>query len=168
MTAVERLVHERAIHEVLLRYCRAIDRCDAALLRSCYHEDATDEHGPFVGGADEFVTHALGELRTRADSHGQVTTHLLGNVLMDFDGDTADVETYFLANHVEDRDDHFRVFEFHGRYLDRFERRAGEWRIADRVVIHDWSEIRENRRGLRPGMHPYRQGVPGPNDPLYR
>ena len=28
---------------------------------------------------------------------------------------------------------------FAGRYVDRFERRAGTWRIARRVVVHDWS-----------------------------
>jgi hypothetical protein len=25
-----------------------------------------------------------------------------------------------------------------GRYLDRFERRDGEWRIAERVMLYDW------------------------------
>jgi hypothetical protein len=25
-----------------------------------------------------------------------------------------------------------------GRYLDRFERRNDEWRIAERLVVHDW------------------------------
>jgi hypothetical protein len=25
-----------------------------------------------------------------------------------------------------------------GRYLDRFERRRDEWRITERMVVHDW------------------------------
>ena len=31
------------------------------------------------------------------------------------------------------------VENFGGRYLDRFAWRAGEWRIAQREVVHDWS-----------------------------
>ncbi|MEP6659417.1 MAG: nuclear transport factor 2 family protein [Acidimicrobiales bacterium] len=156
-----------AIERVLLRYCRAIDRCDAELLRSCYHDDAHDHHGPYRGDRDGFVDYAIGDLRARAESHGQLTTHLLSNILVDIDGDVADAESYFRASHVEDREDHFRVFEFNGRYIDRFERRDGEWRIASRVVVHDWSEIRSNRRGLRPGTHDYAQGSLAPADPLY-
>jgi hypothetical protein len=30
-----------------------------------------------------------------------------------------------------------------GRYLDRFERRGGEWRIFARVLVRDWYEIVE-------------------------
>ena len=30
-----------------------------------------------------------------------------------------------------------------GRYVDRFERRHGEWRIAARTVVYDWIEERE-------------------------
>ncbi|MBV9592523.1 MAG: nuclear transport factor 2 family protein, partial [Actinobacteria bacterium] len=116
--AVQALIDERAIREVLLRYCRAVDRCDAELLRSCYHEDARDEHGDFVGGRDEFVAYAIGALRSRAAEHGQVTTHLTGNVLIDLDGRFADCESYIRASHAEDRPDHFRVFEFNGRYID--------------------------------------------------
>jgi SnoaL-like domain len=39
------------IHDVLARYCRGADRCDAALMQSCFHEDAVDEHGFFNGPA---------------------------------------------------------------------------------------------------------------------
>ena len=27
------------------------------------------------------------------------------------------------------------------RYIDRFEKRGGEWRIAHRQVVYDWSKI---------------------------
>lgn len=161
---VAELVDRTAISDVLHRYCRAIDRCDAELLRSCYHPDAVDHHGPIRGRRDEFVDRAISELTLRAASHGQLTTHVLGNVIIDLDGDAAAVESYFQAAHVEDRDEGFRVFEFHGRYLDRFERRDGEWRIARRTVVHDWSEIRSSRRGLRPGQHAYVQGVAGSDE----
>ena len=165
---VRELHDEMSIRAVLLRYCRGIDRCDAELLRSCYHEDAFDDHGPFKGGRDDLVEYSIAQLRGRTESHGQVTSHLIGNVLIERDGDVARVESYFKASHVEDRADHFRVFEFNGRYVDRFERRNGEWRIGRREVIHDWSEIRNHRRGLVPGRHDYAQGTIFPDDAIYQ
>jgi ketosteroid isomerase-like protein len=165
--SVESLAVRAAIQDVLTRYCRAIDRCDAALLRSCYHGDAYDDHGIFAGGRDEFVDFSLGALRARNETHGQLTSHVLGNVTIEIAGDTASVESYFTASHVEDRQDHFRVFQLQGRYLDEFSRRADDWRIARRLVVHDWSEIRENRRALQIGAHRYAQGSLHPSDPLY-
>jgi hypothetical protein len=47
--ALQQLIDKLEIHEVLTRYCRGIDRCDAELLESVYHPDATDNHGQFVG-----------------------------------------------------------------------------------------------------------------------
>jgi hypothetical protein len=28
-----------------------------------------------------------------------------------------------------------------GRYVDRFERRAGQWKIAERTVVVDWQRV---------------------------
>ena len=42
--ALQRLLDEDAIKKVHLRYCRAIDRRDFDLLRTCYHPDAEDDH----------------------------------------------------------------------------------------------------------------------------
>ena len=39
------------IKQVLYMYCRGVDRGDAELIRSVYHPDAIDEHGPFWQGA---------------------------------------------------------------------------------------------------------------------
>ena len=41
---VTAVVAKQDITDVLMRYCRAVDRIDAALLRSCYHPDATEDH----------------------------------------------------------------------------------------------------------------------------
>ncbi len=38
-----------AIRQAALRYCRGVDRLDAELMFSAYHDDATDDHGVFVG-----------------------------------------------------------------------------------------------------------------------
>ena len=47
------LLDKQEIEEVVLRYCRGIDRRDFDLVRSCYHPDARDRHGSFDGTVDE-------------------------------------------------------------------------------------------------------------------
>jgi hypothetical protein len=49
MDDLQVLVAEAEIGRVIARYCRAIDRMDEGLLRSCYHPGATDEHGVVPG-----------------------------------------------------------------------------------------------------------------------
>ena len=50
-SAVARAAAAEAIRQAALRYCRGVDRLDAELMRSAYHDDATDDHGVFVGPA---------------------------------------------------------------------------------------------------------------------
>lgn len=131
-----RLLDERAIESVLKRYCRAIDRRDLALLRSCYHDDATDRHGSFFGGADEYVAWVDGLL-----ARYRMTTHALNQITIEFadDPDVAAAETYGISVHRGDPAKPHQNLATAFRYLDRFERRAGEWRIASRVAIGEWS-----------------------------
>lgn len=48
--AVRVLLDKQAITEVVLRYCRGVDRLDMALVRSCYHDPIRLVHGsrPYV------------------------------------------------------------------------------------------------------------------------
>jgi len=94
---VQQLLDERAIREVLLRYCRGVDRLELDLVRDCYHPDAIDDHGSFRGGVDEYLAW-IGRLLPRYE----VTMHLLGNTLVEFSPDRPDVarvETYGVAIH---------------------------------------------------------------------
>ena len=63
--------------------------------------------------------------------------HMTGNVLIRIDGDAAKVESYLWSVSVMPGDDPRQVMVC-GRYLDRFEKRDDEWRIAERLVVHDW------------------------------
>ena len=72
------------ITEVVIAYCRAIDRMDEALLRSCFHPDATHEHGAFKGLSADFCTHAIETVKGLALSH-----HQLGPVSIALDGERA-------------------------------------------------------------------------------
>ncbi len=51
----DELVDRELIRDLVQRYARGVDRRDFELVRSCYHADAIDEHGPYVGGVDGFV-----------------------------------------------------------------------------------------------------------------
>jgi len=129
------------ISEVMVRYCEALDRRDVVLLRSCFHADSTHDHGGFVGPSMEFCDHAMALLAQLV-----ATQHLLGNISIKVAGDTATASSYFQAYHrmpshgamvfPQARPDE-DVF-IGGRYLDRFERRDGAWKIARRNGILDW------------------------------
>jgi len=140
-TIVATLAAKDGVRDALLRYCRGVDRLDEELLRTAYHPDAIDDHGVFVGPADEFIVWILPLLRDNYVS----TSHVLSNQLVEVDGDRAWAETYYTAVQVHDRTG-VRVEErVTGRYLDDFERRDGEWRILlHRVVVdsQNSSEVR--------------------------
>ena len=163
---IAELLDREAIRDCIYRYCRGVDRADEAALRSAYWPDATDQHGPYSGPVEGFVQWAKGIF----DS-GARNVHIAGNILIEFvAADEAVVETYFLAlQRGPGKDAGLRQFVIAGRYCDVFERRAGEWRIARRLVVYDWveeqiaaSESEATRFGPR---LPF--GARFPDDPIY-
>jgi len=137
-TAVDPLLQElldkQALHELVIRYCRAVDRGDEELLRSVYWEDAIDDHGYHTGTREEFIAHMNATSWTAEQKQVRVQ-HSLTNETFEIHGDVAYGETY-----VEVRDSAGGELAIRGvgRYVDRFERRDGEWRIAHRRVVPDW------------------------------
>lgn len=131
--ALVELVDRRRIEDLILRYCRGIDRLDADLVRSCFHPDATDTHGSFHGTADEFITWAF-DLLGRYDA----TMHLVANHMATIRGDAAVAETYGVAHHRSSDPDPRRNLTVGFRYIDRIERRADDWRIARRIATTEW------------------------------
>lgn len=129
------LLDKQSCAELVYRLARAIDRCDEKLLRSLFHPDATDDHGVFHGTAGDFATWVmpvLGSMRR--------TQHCICNVLIEVKGDKAYGESYFIAHHALPQDggkDQFMIAA--GRYLDKFERRDGAWKIAHRHASYDWN-----------------------------
>jgi hypothetical protein len=135
-STLQALLDKDAIRDCLYRYGRGIDRADEELLRSAYWPDAQDCHGAYRGSADGFIAQALPRLRA-----GGRGVHQISNVLIELHGDLAAVESCFLALQTTAAAPAQATF-LCGRYLDRFERRGGEWRIADRTVVYDWIEER--------------------------
>jgi hypothetical protein len=134
--AVRRLTDRADILDCLHRYTRGMDRHDQDLVRSAYHDDAIDEHGGFVGPIEAFIEWAM-QYHSSQIRH----QHIIANVSYDFDddagGDTAHTEAYYLFVGVE-ADEEAPLTVVGGRYVDRFERRAGRWAIAARVTIVDY------------------------------
>lgn len=131
---VTELADRESIRQCLYRYCRAIDRCDFELLASVYWPEATEDHDPYVGSVAGFIEFA----RTTLQAMDQ-TSHMVANILIDIEDDTAYVESYVRAHHRLSREDgtkHDLVTA--GRYVDVMHRREDEWRIASRVVVRDW------------------------------
>src|SRR4051812_42469538 len=101
------------IEAALHRYCRGIDRMDAALIRSAYHDDGYDDHGDyFRGTVADYVPWVLEVLAARFDS----TMHTLSNISIAEDGGVAKVESYLIAYHVTKGGGALRVFG--ARYVD--------------------------------------------------
>lgn len=165
---IERMLARDEIREVLARYARGVDRADGPLLKSCYHEDAIEEHGgAYSGNAFAYVDGAI----PRIERLGPMQ-HLLGTSHIEFDGDLAYVETYiwtFLRLRLESGDlDTFTG----GRLIDRFERRDGAWKIAHRRTVFDWNRDAPSNEAwvngmFKPGTPGMLQGRKGRADPSY-
>lgn len=154
-----------AIRDALYRYARGIDRADEAALRSAYWPDASDCHGAFRGSASGFIEQALPRLRA-----GGRGVHQITNVLIELLGEQAAVESSFFALQTTAAAPAHETL-LCGRYLDRFERRGDEWRIAERTVVYDWIEERQRPELAQDHATLFgrRQptGARAPADPLY-
>jgi ketosteroid isomerase-like protein len=159
---VSELLDKDAIREVIYAYSRAIDRHDPDLLRSLYHPDAIDDHGRFIGTADEFARYAMG----RMEQEFECTYHTMGSIVIELHGDEADVETYMFGVHIaKETADPQTIDILAARLVDRMERRDDEWKIARRTVIRDW---RHRTPLLDPsGADEFKRGRSGRDDPGY-
>jgi hypothetical protein len=145
-TDLQRLADRSAIQDCVHRYARGIDRRNWDFLASAFHPGAMLHQGDFKGTIEEMLANV-------AARHAGIeqSAHLLTNILIEFDSDDgAVVETYYLAYlrnaHLPavvrtdllgtDAGEGGKVdMRSLGRYIDRFERRDGQWRIAKRVCI---------------------------------
>jgi ketosteroid isomerase-like protein len=124
---LEELEARSAIEDSLKRFARAVDRQDWKLARELYHDDAFDDHGFFKGPPDAFLAHIA---KLHVEQHHSM--HFNTNVLIEFKSrEHAFVETYVL---VLQRFADKRVTAS-ARYLDRFEKRGGAWRVAHRTLV---------------------------------
>ncbi|MFT4825747.1 MAG: hypothetical protein ACJASY_002018 [Halioglobus sp.] len=131
---VQDLLAKQSIYELSCRYMRALDRTDAHLLRSVFFDDAYCEYGFVNGAPGPFIDYAIEALKGHVANQ-----HMIGNVLIELEGDEAFGEVYFQAYHKVEGERGFEDIVISGRYLDRYEKREGEWKMAYRSERVDWS-----------------------------
>jgi hypothetical protein len=132
LARLEHLLDRQDILDCLTRFSRGMDRFDRELFLSAFHPDAAISAGSFVGGPVDLYDWA-----SALHEQGQSATHHnLLNLTCDIDGDTAHTETYYLFV-GRNRDE--TNWMAGGRYIDRLERRNGEWKIALRCNAVEWS-----------------------------
>jgi hypothetical protein len=121
------------IRDCIVRLARGEDRRDAGLIRASYWPDSRSDYGVFEGDFDAYLAWVV----PGADAITN-TQHVLGQSFIELAGDKASVETQVISYHRVDMGEGERDTCIGGRYLDRFERRGGEWRIAHRTMLYDW------------------------------
>ena len=164
---IARDVAENAIRRTLYRYCRGIDRRDFELVRACYHPDALDDHGDYLGGVDGFLDYAESTLR-----RFERTMHFMGNILVEVElaADFARSEAYAMAFHRLRASEKkpLRDFVVGLRYVDDFEKRDVGWRIANRICVFEWSRIDPVGEGPFSFGAAHTMGLHGKDDTVFR
>ena len=160
---IRQLIDERDIRRVLHLYCRGIDRMDRALVASCYHADASDEHGSFSGGVEGFLDWSF-----RLLERYERTQHFIGSTLVEVGAPgVARAETYGIAVHETPGGEPELNLTTGFRFIDRFEARdRGDWRIAQRVATTEWVR-RTSPEDYWPIAETLRSGRRDRSDPIY-
>lgn len=130
---IRALLERDKIRECIVRLARGEDRRDAELLKASYWQDSTIDFGMFVGSFDKYLAWVV-----PGSPAIPVTQHILGQSIIALEGDTARVETHVTSYHRVNMGTEERDTVIGGRYLDRLEKRGGEWRIASRTMLYDW------------------------------
>jgi hypothetical protein len=152
-----------AIIDLAALYMRGLDRLDEGLLAAQFWPDARCEYGVFSGGAADFAAFCMEALKDHDRNQ-----HLIGQHLIDFVApDEAFGEVYYQAYHrTTDDAGAKRDLVIAGRYVDRYERRGGMWKIAYRSELVDW--LRDDPASdAMLAAAPFIIGQRKPADPLY-
>lgn len=121
---LQELSDRQSIFDCIKRSSRGNDRFDVRLVASCFHPDAIHDNGVRKVEAHGYGAHANA-------AHGMLFDANLHNVTMhlcEIDGDVAHAESYSLGIFLDKGAETGRMLA--GRYIDRLEKRDGEWRIA--------------------------------------
>lgn len=127
------LLDREKIRDCIARLARGEDRRDAATITAAYWPDSTTDYGVFAGSFDQYLAWVV----PGADAIKN-TQHVLGQSVIELSGEAALVETHVNSYHRIDMGAGDRDTLIGGRYLDRMEKRSGEWRIAQRTMLYDW------------------------------
>jgi hypothetical protein len=120
------------------RYAWALDQRDWSMLERCFTPDGGVDYGDLGGefqGAAEiaaFCRQALEGL--------DASQHLIGNTMIELDGDRATATCYFQAQHVFEGAPGGDTYIVAGTYTDVLTRDDDGWRIAHRTLTPSWTQ----------------------------
>lgn len=161
--ALAELLDRDAIRRLQIRYFRGVDRHDLAMVTDCYWPEAEGDFKAWQGRMVEQPAFASALLK----AHYANTNHVMGQCHIELAGDKATSETYAIASHhLPDRGPGKAMTDIMWcRYVDRLERRNGEWRIAHRTFIVDQLVRAADAEMGSMNFADFNHGVPGPEDP---
>lgn len=140
---VNELVDRTEITNVLYRYAKGIDDKDMQQVLGCFAPDIEmDQLGRKVVGIDMLTRLFRGEFGGPKSAIGvdriNASTHVLANILITLDGNSAKSDTQGIA-HLSATRDGQDVFLVRGiRYLDEFRKVDNRWTICKRLHSETW------------------------------
>lgn len=158
---LEKLVAKDEIRDCLYRINRGMDRIDRALMLSGFHRDArVCWAAPDYVHIDQFIETAM-----RVQATTSRVQHMVGTILIDINGDNANVESYEIGRHLTPMPDGEKDLFIAARYIDRFGRRDGSWRVERRLKLIDSIRVVEGQDTKYDGV-PHK-GLRNRDDPSY-
>lgn len=135
--ALQEMLDEHALTKLVHAYCRAVDRGDIDALRDLYHHDAVDAHGGFSTGSVEGFFEQL----TASRPYLRAMQHHITTVNFAVEGNSAEGEIYNIAVHTLAGKGRDIDLVIGGRYLDKYEKRDGTWKLLERTIVTDWARV---------------------------
>lgn len=180
--SLERLADRAAIHDLLHRGCRAVDRGDYDAIAEIFHADGIDNHG---GPGGRRKPRDLSTWVRARHASIPFSMHMISNILIEFTGpDEAAVETYCLSIQRYPVASKASLIALMGempisetkpsdlvitaRYADHITRRNGEWKIQERVIVYDSSMLVEAASEAPFALPELALGTRDLKDPVYQ
>jgi len=131
------LLDKEEIRDRLMRYARGIDRNDGDLVEDTFWPEALVDHGHSA-----FRGEGIGKFFADVSKHSTTNqVHFIMNLVIDLHGDEAVSEAQALYVAETERNHEPYLVNRAVRYIDRWERREGTWRVFHRTVAENWNKI---------------------------
>ncbi len=138
-TRFQAMLDEYEIQRVRRIWAYGRDHCEWEVLTGCFHADATVIISWYSGSALGFVERSKQAAASRKPE--ERSQHWLGNFQATVNGDRALLESDVQILSRDYLDGYLFDCTCYGRFLDRFERRDGVWRIARWTCVYDMDRL---------------------------
>ena len=123
------LLAEREIERQLISFARAMDNRDWTKIDAICVDDICADFGT----GEVVGSKALIEFMRSFLDHCGPSQHLLGNIVIDVDGDRATSESYVSDMHLGKNSDEEKSFRTLGNYTDSWIKIDGVWKLLRRM-----------------------------------